>query len=157
MIYGTFAINENEFAFLYSEKGFFGYKQYFCFYDLEKDKKIKSFEFGSSIVSYGLLNDKTLILGNKNKIFLIDLTTHSKTIEYYLLGKEDIGSVICLDKIQFIVNKYDYIYQFYLDKDYNKFCLNGTFKINPSYLYKYPKSRLLISPLFEEKTLYLYG
>ena len=155
---GTLAINENEIAILNEEKGFFGNKRYFSFYDLEKDKKIKSFEFDSlSTVKYDLLDDKALILGNKKKIFLIDLITHSKAIEYTLFYDNDIRSILCLDKIQIIVGQENYIYHLYLDKGNNKFCLKGTFNISLSNLYKYPKSRLLVAPFFEKKTLYLYG
>ena len=102
------------------------------------------------------MEDQVLVLGNKNKIFRIDLITHSKVYEYSLVNNSDIHSILCLDKNQFIVCQRNYISHFYLDKKHNFFNFKGSLYLDSAVLYKYPKNRLLIKPpVINTKTLYL--
>ena len=79
-IFKIISINEKEIALFYGEQGFFGHKKYLCFFNLEKDKKIKSFDLNDFTDLYYDMYDKFLIVANEIKIFIIDLVTHSKKI-----------------------------------------------------------------------------
>ena len=155
--YNYYSINEKEIAISYGQMGFFSYCMYIGFLDLEKDKMIKSFEINNSVFPFDFLNDKIIIGGNDSKIFQIDISTHSKKKGFKLPKYSNITSILCLNKTKVLVGQYDYINQFEVDKDY-KFILISTIEIKNYYIYKYPKSRLLIEP--KEgflKTLILYG
>ena len=154
--YNYYSINEKEIAIYYGQMGFFSYCFFIGFLDLEKDKMIKSFEITNTAYTLDFLSDKILILGNDNKIFQIDISNHSKKKRFKLPKYSYITSILCLNKTKVIVGQYDYINQFEVDKDY-KFILISTIEIKNYYLYKYPKSRLLIKPKKDFKTLILYG
>ena len=158
LIHEICSINENEVAIYYGEFGFFGAKRYLGFFDLEKDKKLKTFDIDIfNTFSFDLMNNKLLIAGNNRKIFPIDLINHSKKKEFTLPKQSNIHSIISLNAKQFIVGQYDYINQFELDKDY-KFNLINTIDLKCSCIYKYPKSRLLIKEIGNNiKSLILYG
>ena len=139
------ALNEKEIAIIYTEEAFTmnSYKYYLGFFDIEKDKKIKSFELKKGKFALCKFNEKLLIVGNESSIFQIDLLKHSKKREFKLKGNSNIHSIVALNEKQIIVAQNDYTYQFELDKDYN---LKLLYTINfGSYsLYKYPKNRLLL-------------
>ena len=110
LIHEICSINENEFAIHYGEFGFFGAKRYLGFFDLEKDKKLKTFDIDIfNTFSFDLMNNKLLIAGNNRKIFPIDLINHSKKKEFTLPKQSNIHSIISLNAKQFIVGQYDYI------------------------------------------------
>ena len=103
------------------------------------------------------MDDQTLILGHKNKFFVINLITHSKTIEFPS-GRNDINSILCWNKNQLVIGQYDYIFHYSLDKSLNILHFLGSLSIKHGGIFKYPKSRLLIKTNdTKPKTLYLYG
>ena len=155
--YNYCTINVKEIAINYGQMGFFNFNRYIGFFDLEKNKIIKSFEINAEKVSFDLLNNKVLIVGNESKIFPIDIVNHSKKKGFTLPKCNSIASIICLNEKKFLVGQYDYINQFELDKNY-KFILISTIDIKSNYLYKFPKSRILIKERDSlPKTLFLYG
>ena len=150
-------INEKEIAIDYVQMGFFNLVRYIGFLDLEKDKIIKSFEINFVNAFFDIMNNKTLIVGNSAKIFPIDIVKHSKMKGFTLPKNSSIVSIICLNEKKFLVGQYYYINEFELEKDY-KFKLLSTIEIGSNYLYKYPKSRILIKAREDHsKTLFLYG
>ena len=75
-------INNKEIAIsCYDHGKFYGIKDYFIlFYDLEKDQKIKTLDFGGKLC---YLNEENLIAVSDNKIYSIDLINHEMKNEIF--------------------------------------------------------------------------
>ena len=145
-------------AILYGKLDLFESKHKLGFFNLKKDKFIKSFEFDQfSKNSFDILNNRVLIAGSIRTIIPIDIISHSKKKEFTLFNHKEINSVVCLNEKQFIVGQYDYISQFELDKDY-KFKLLSTFELKCCHIFKFPKNRLLIKEnAYEPTKIALFG
>ena len=153
------SINEKEIAVEKEEKYLNSNEndRYLYFFDLEKDKKIKSFQFEAGTeIDFDLFNNKVFIIGNKRKILIIDLTSHSKKNSFSLPEPGNIHSIIVLNYKKFIACQVSHINLFEFDKDY-KFNLINKVSLSNEYIIKYPKSRFLIREQYNEKTFYLYG
>ena len=155
----VWAFNEKEIAISYTERGFYKYSYNFniSFFDIEKDKKIKTFGLNKGSLSLCIFNENLIIIGNDRVIFQIDLIKHSKKKEFKLKDNSNIHSIVALNEKQIIVAQTDCINQFLLDKDFN-FQLLNTLQLGSRSLNKYPKNRLLLTEdEFSPKTLHLYG
>ena len=163
-IFKIIGISEKEIALFYEEKSFFGYKKYFCFFDLEKDKKIKSYDFNDFIDLIYDMNDKILIVGNEKKMFAFDLMTHSIKYEnsfshFFEVGKAN--SFLCLNQNAALICCSTGITKVPFD---GSIChIRNIDNKNLSFggCYKYPKGRILVKVNGPNenysKTLYLYG
>ena len=160
-IFKIISINEKEIALFYGEQGFFGHKKYLCFFNLEKDKKIKSFDLNNFTDLYYDMYDKFLIVANEIKIFIIDLVTHSKKYENNFSDLGKINSVLCLNEKNALICYSEGISKIPFDEI--SYALNGIRFKDLSFggVYKYPKSRILVKVNEPNKnyskTLYLYG
>ena len=155
----AWAFNEKEIALSYTERGFskYSFNNYISFFDIEKDKKIKTFGLNKGSLVLCIFNENLIIIGNKRLLFQIDLVKHSKKKEFKLKDNSNIHSIVALNEKQIIVAQTDCINQILLDKDFN-FQLLNTLQLGSHSLNKYPKNRLLLTEDgFSPKTLYLYG
>jgi len=160
-IFKIISINEKEIALFYGEQGFFGHKKYLCFFNLEKDKKIKSFDLNDFTDLYYDMYDKFLIVANEIKIFIIDLVTHSKKYENNFSDLGKINSVLCLNEKIALIYQSCGVTSIDLENNFNIILSENYTKINFSGAYKYPKNRILVKVNEPNekysKTLYLYG
>ena len=149
-------VNEKELLILYFHAGFFDFKYYLSFINIETGKKIKSFGL-SFRHAISLFNENILIVGSEKKIYPIDLINHTKKKEFKLEKMSNIHSILTLNEKQIIVAQYDYINQFELDSSYN-FKLLHFIELQSNKIYKFPKSRFIIEAReYEPKQLFLYG
>ena len=151
-------INEKEIGVYYYENGFLGEKSYFGFFDLEKDKKIQSFQIPNDAEKLlCLINKDILVYTVDNKIYPVHLKNHSKKKEIKLENWY-IDSIVVLNEKKFLVNQKKYLNQFEIDKD-NKIMLTHSIdmEIDSFYesLYKYPKDRLLTYKWNGDKNAYI--
>ena len=160
-IFKIISINEKEIALFYGEQGFFGHKKYLCFFNLEKDKKIKSFDLNDFTDLYYDMYDKFLIVANEIKIFIIDLVTHSKKYENNFSDLGKINSVLCLNEKIALIYQSCGVTSIDLENNFNIILSENYTNINFSGAYKYPKNRILVKVNEPNekysKTLYLYG
>ena len=160
-IFKIIGLSEKEIALFYGEKSFFGYKKYFCFFDLENDKKIKSFDFNDFIDLNYDIYDKILIVGNETKILAFDLVTHTIKYEKIFPIADKINSFLCLNEKNALICYSEGIRKIPFDEI--SYALNGIRFKDLSFggVYKYPKSRILVKVNEPNKnyskTLYLYG
>ena len=108
-------INNKEIAIsCYDHGKFYGIKDYFIlFYDLEKDQKIKTLDFGGKLC---YLNEENLIAVSDNKIYSIDLINHEMKNEIFSRnGLETKCQVFGINKNGFIVVKGN-IYYYKIEK-----------------------------------------
>ena len=139
------ALNEKEIAIIYTEEAFAmtSYNYYIGFFDIEKDKKIKSFAINKGKFAVCKFNEKLLIVGSGSSIIMIDLLKHAKKRDVKLKENSNIHSIVALNEKQIIVAQNNFTHQFELDKDYN-LKLIYTINFGSHSLYKYPKNRLLL-------------
>ena len=160
-IFKIIGLSEKEIALFYGEKSFFGYKKYFCFFDLENDKKIKSFDFNDFIDLNYDIYDKILIVGNETKILAFDLVTHTIKYEKIFPIADKINSFLCLNEKNALICYSEGIREIPFDEI--SYAINGIRFKDLSFggVYKYPKSRILVKVNEPNKnyskTLYLYG
>ena len=163
-IFKIIGISEKEIALFYEEKSFFGYKKYFCFFDLEKDKKIKLYDFNDFIDLIYDMNDKILIVGNEKKMFAFDLMTHSIKYEnsfsnFFQVGKAN--SFLCLNQNVALICCSTGITKVPFDRSICHIRNIDNKNLSFGGCYKYPKGRILVKVNEPNenysKTLYLYG
>ena len=136
-------INEKEIVFYYGISGMISYSYYIGFFDLEKDKNIKSFSVERQDSGHGLalLNEDILIYTDNNKIYPVYLKNHSRKKEFKIENAH-IHIIIPLHDNIFIASDNYIIYQFELDIKY-KLNMISKIELNNINILKYPKNRLI--------------
>ena len=151
-----YLINEKEIALIYYQEGcFFDLSYYIGFFDLEKDIKIKSFDYHGAGVSC-LINENLFIYSSFNKLYPVNLKNHSNKNGFEVENMRPAKSIFTLNEKQFIVSDDYAIYQFELEKN-NDLTMIHKINLKNSRLLKYPKNRLIINDYKEDSNeIYLY-
>ncbi len=141
-----FKINENELAISYTD-GFFTINRNVGFFDLNKGKKLKSFNVSKFNLTppFCLINKDVFVFHDCLSLYTILLSNHSKE-EFYMSDvdfRDSVESIISLNEKKFIVTLYNRIKLFELKGVKNIININ-TINLNCDIIKKYPKSRLLI-------------
>jgi len=149
-----FAINENELAISYTD-GLFTNNRNVGFFDLKKDKKIKSFKLAkyNLFPPFGLINKDIFIFYDSFCLNTIVLSNHSNE-EFYMHDMEVgdfVHSIIALNEKKFIVPLSNQIKLFELKGIKNIIHIN-TINLMSGIVKKYPKSRLLIEEKKKESS-----
>ena len=129
------------------------------FYDLEKNKIIKSCNCKGYKDVFGLINENLLICGSGNSFFPVNLKTYKTGKEFRLSNSfKDINiySIFPLNEKQFIIAQYGFINQFEL-KDNNEFSCIHVKEIRNSAISKYPSNRIVFKDIKYSNIIYLYG
>ena len=148
--------NKNEIIFNSKESGILKDSYYINLIDLEKDKKIESFQVSSEDDPFALINDDIFVFAKNRKIFSVDLKKPKKPKDFKFDKGNDIHSIAPLNQKKFIVAQTDYLNQFELDKD-NNLKMIYSIEINNFKLMKFPKDRILFYEGKYNDNVLLYG
>ena len=138
------AINEKEIAISFSQFSVFSFGKYYLgFFDIEKDKKIQTFEYKCLPTNiFSLINEQLFIYSIENKIYPVHLKNHSRKKEFKLPNFGIIHSVFPLNNNHFIAAQENFINYFELEND-TKFSLIYSITLNSNVLMKFPKNRFV--------------
>ena len=124
-LHDIFVINENEILIFYTYTGIGDNNQthYFLFYNVKKGKNIKSIKIGTKdfhSADFSLYDKNNLFASYKNKIFLIDLKSHSIKNTFIIDNDAKSFSLISLNKKFILVAVKEshgyYIWQYEFEK-----------------------------------------
>jgi hypothetical protein len=148
-------INENEIAIYYTKDGkIFGYNAFIMFYDINKNKEIKTLKLGDGDDGSKLFlaNKNNLIVDRNSKLVLIDV--NSKNIKKEFKYDHSFDIAIRLNENLFLIADYYDIYQYEFEND-NKIQLKKQSKnIEFDFIRKYPDNKLIIA---NGKKISIYG
>ena len=146
-------INENEIVIYYTKEGkIYGYNAFLLFYDIKKNKEIKTLKLGDGDngSTIFLANNNDLIVERNNKLVLIDPKNRNIKKEFKI--DHSVSSLLRLNESIFLIKSWGTLYQYEI---YNKkITLIEEKRFKSDCFAKYPDNKLIS---VKDKAITIYG